>query len=67
LAVYFIHIKLCSLSFQSLALSKQLCRSAEKDKLHDVNNKECDLLAERWLSEECAQAVMAFMARKAKM
>jgi peroxisomal 3,2-trans-enoyl-CoA isomerase len=67
LAVYFIHIKCYSLSFQSLALSKQLCRSAEKDKLHDVNNKECDLLAERWLSEECAQAVMAFMARKAKM
>ncbi|XP_028392030.1 enoyl-CoA delta isomerase 2, mitochondrial-like [Dendronephthya gigantea] len=52
---------------QSLALSKQLCRSAEKDKLHDVNNKECELLAKRWLSDECAKAVMAFMQRKAKM
>ncbi len=53
--------------FQSLVLSKQLCRSAEKDKLHDVNNKECEVIAERSFSEECAQAVMAFTQRKAKM
>ncbi|CAB3981762.1 enoyl- delta isomerase 2, mitochondrial isoform X3 [Paramuricea clavata] len=52
---------------KSLALSKQLCRSAEKDKLHDVNNKECDVIAERSRSEESAQAVIAFMQRKAKM
>ena len=58
---------LAKLPPKSLALSKQLCRSAEKEKLHDVNDKECELLAQRWLSEECAQAVMEFMARKAKM
>jgi hypothetical protein len=55
------------LFFQSLALSKQLCRSAEKEKLHDVNNKECAVLAERSFSEESARAVMAFMQRKAKL
>lgn len=52
---------------KSLSLSKQLCRSAEKEFLHNVNNKECELLAERWLSDECAEAVMSFMKRKAKM
>ncbi|XP_046853987.1 enoyl-CoA delta isomerase 2-like [Xenia sp. Carnegie-2017] len=45
---------------KSLSLSKKLCRSADLKKLHDVNTKECELFAQRWLSEECAQAVMTF-------
>ncbi|XP_046850699.1 enoyl-CoA delta isomerase 2-like [Xenia sp. Carnegie-2017] len=52
---------------KSLSLSKKLCCSVELEKLHDVNNKECEVLAQKWLSEECAQAVMTFLQRKSKM
>ena len=37
------------------------------DLLHEANEKEFTLLEERWLSEECMQAVMAFMQRKSKL
>ena len=37
------------------------------DLLHEANEKEFTLLEERWLSEECIQAVMAFMQRKSKL
>lgn len=35
--------------------------------LHDANEKEAALLEERWLSEECMQAIMTFMQRKSKL
>ncbi|KAJ7374784.1 hypothetical protein OS493_005134 [Desmophyllum pertusum] len=49
---------------KSLQLSKQLIRDTFRDALHDINEKEGALLEERWLSEECMQAIMAFMQRK---
>nr|XP_058972975.1 enoyl-CoA delta isomerase 2-like [Pocillopora verrucosa] len=52
---------------KSLLLSKQLIRDSFRDLLHEANEKECALLEERWLSEECMQAVMAFMQRKSKL
>ena len=53
--------------FQALLLSKQLIRNFFSDLLHGANEKEFTLLEERWLSEECMQAVMAFMQRKSKL
>ncbi|XP_026800633.3 enoyl-CoA delta isomerase 2 [Pangasianodon hypophthalmus] len=50
----------------SLALSKQLMRQVEKDKLHAVNDAEVERLMERWLSDECMQAIMSFFQAKAK-
>ncbi|XP_068604014.1 enoyl-CoA delta isomerase 2 isoform X2 [Brachionichthys hirsutus] len=52
---------------QSLALSKQLLRSVEKDRLHAVNDAEVELLVERWTSDECFNAVMSFFQAKAKL
>ena len=44
--------------------SKQLLRNVDRDMLEKANKDECDLLEERWLSDECMQAIMAFMQRK---
>ncbi|XP_038076462.1 enoyl-CoA delta isomerase 2-like isoform X2 [Patiria miniata] len=52
---------------QSLRLSKNLIRGAEREKLHQVNKEECELLEERWTSEECIQAIMDFFASKSKL
>ncbi|XP_077411203.1 enoyl-CoA delta isomerase 2 isoform X2 [Vanacampus margaritifer] len=51
----------------SLALSKQLIRSVEKERLHAVNDAEVERLIERWMSEECFNAVMSFFQAKAKL
>ncbi|XP_078124174.1 enoyl-CoA delta isomerase 2 isoform X2 [Sander vitreus] len=51
----------------SLALSKQLIRSMEKDRLHAVNDAEVERLMERWTSDECFNAVMSFFQAKAKL
>ncbi|KAK5849532.1 hypothetical protein PBY51_013860 [Eleginops maclovinus] len=51
----------------SLALSKQLIRSAEKQRLHEVNDAEVERLTERWTSDECFNAVMSFFQNKAKL
>ncbi|NWI90712.1 ECI2 isomerase, partial [Pitta sordida] len=56
-----------SLPKNSLAVSKQLLRSMEKEKLHAVNSKECEVLKERWLSDECINAVVSFFQRKSKL
>ncbi|MCI4374831.1 hypothetical protein PGIGA_G00010600 [Pangasianodon gigas] len=50
----------------SLALSKQLVRKVEKDKLHAVNDTEVERLVECWISDECMQAIMSFFKAKAK-
>lgn len=49
---------------QSLAKSKQLLRAAQLEALQSSNKAECELLEERWLSEECMKAIMEFMQRK---
>ncbi|XP_064017192.1 enoyl-CoA delta isomerase 2 isoform X1 [Pogoniulus pusillus] len=51
----------------SLAVSKQLLRSLEKEKLHEVNKRECETLRERWLSEECVNAIVSFFQKKSKL
>ncbi|XP_065150817.2 enoyl-CoA delta isomerase 2 [Paramisgurnus dabryanus] len=51
----------------SLALSKQLIRGVEKEKLHAVNDAEVERLVERWLSDECMQAIMSFFQSKSKL
>ncbi|NXG66319.1 ECI2 isomerase, partial [Hemiprocne comata] len=56
-----------SLPKNSLALSKQLLRSVEKEKLHAVNSKECEVLQERWLSDECVNAIVSFFQKKSKL
>ncbi|KAM3860319.1 enoyl-CoA delta isomerase 2 [Diretmus argenteus] len=48
----------------SLALSKQLIRSVEKQRLHAVNDAEVERLVERWLSDECMNAIMSFFQAK---
>ncbi|XP_056155473.1 enoyl-CoA delta isomerase 2, mitochondrial [Lampris incognitus] len=51
----------------SLALSKQLIRAAERERLHAVNDAEVERLVERWLSDECMNAVMSFFQAKSKL
>ncbi|XP_075777426.1 enoyl-CoA delta isomerase 2 isoform X2 [Pelodiscus sinensis] len=51
----------------SLALSKQLIRGVEKEMLHKVNCQECERLKERWLSDECMNAVLKFFEKKSKL
>ncbi|KAM9387597.1 enoyl-CoA delta isomerase 2 [Phaethornis superciliosus] len=56
-----------SLPKNSLAVSKQLLRSVEKEKLHAINSKECEVLQERWLSDECINAIVSFFQKKSKL
>lgn len=52
------------LPVKSLVYSKALSRNMEKDLLHKVNDMECDRLVERWTSDDCIKAVMAFFSKK---
>ncbi|NXH58432.1 ECI2 isomerase, partial [Rhabdornis inornatus] len=56
-----------SLPKNSLAVSKQLLRSMEKENLHAVNSRECEVLTERWLSDECVNAIVSFFQKKSKL
>ena len=51
---------------QSFQTSKKLMRDHHRRLLEEVNAKECALLKERWLHEECMQAIMSFFQRKDK-
>ncbi|KAF7649557.1 hypothetical protein LDENG_00139510 [Lucifuga dentata] len=51
----------------SLALSKQLIRSTEKERLHAVNAAEVERLVERWTSDECFNAITNFFQAKSKL
>lgn len=55
---------LAKLPPKSLMKSKQLLRSFDNDILEKANKDECDLLEERWTSDECMQAILAFMKRR---
>ncbi|XP_069814170.1 enoyl-CoA delta isomerase 2-like [Dendropsophus ebraccatus] len=50
-----------------LALSKQLIRNVEKEKLHAVCEKEFELLAKRAHSEDVINAIQRFFQRKANL
>lgn len=39
----------------------------EKDRLHTVNDGEVERLVERWMSDECFNAVMSFFQAKSKL
>ncbi|XP_027459113.2 enoyl-CoA delta isomerase 2 isoform X2 [Zalophus californianus] len=51
----------------AMHISKQIIRNHEKEKLHAINAEESRILQERWLSDECMNAVMDFFSRKAKL
>jgi peroxisomal 3,2-trans-enoyl-CoA isomerase len=52
---------------QSMRLSKGLVRGgAAAAELQAVNAREAELLAQRWLSDECMNAIMAFMSKGKK-
>lgn len=51
----------------ALRISKQIIRKQEKEKLHAVNAEESSVLRERWLSDECMNAIASFLSRKAKL
>ena len=55
------------LTLESLLLSKQSICHSFRDLLDGANKRECALLEECWLSEECMQAIMAFVQRKSKL
>ncbi|XP_065676484.1 enoyl-CoA delta isomerase 2-like [Hydra vulgaris] len=58
---------LASLPNKSILYSKALNRNREKETLLKVNDEECVRLEERWLSDECMNAVMQFLSKKSKM
>ncbi|KAG1710390.1 Enoyl-CoA delta isomerase 2, mitochondrial [Nymphon striatum] len=51
---------------KSLIYSKALTRDMDRELFHRVNDAECERLVERWQSEDCINAIMAFFQRKAK-
>lgn len=57
---------IASLPPMSLQKTKELLRSSLKQELLAVNDAECELLEKRWLSDECAAAIISFMQRKQK-
>jgi peroxisomal 3,2-trans-enoyl-CoA isomerase len=59
--------KLVMLPQGSIMESKALMRRWNKEKLHMVNVEECKMLARRWQSDECMEAVLNFFQRKAKL
>ncbi|GLH12044.1 Peroxisomal 3,2-trans-enoyl-CoA isomerase [Gryllus bimaculatus] len=59
--------KLSNLPSNSLLYSKALVRNQEKENLQKAVEAECKRLEERWQSEDCLNAVIAFMSRKNKL
>ncbi|XP_031997398.1 enoyl-CoA delta isomerase 2 isoform X3 [Hylobates moloch] len=51
----------------AVRISKEVIRKREREKLHAVNAEECSVLQGRWLSDECANAVVNFLSRKSKL
>ena len=51
----------------SVRQGKELMRRWRRKDLHRVNREECKVLVERWQSEECMEAVLAFFQRRAKL
>jgi len=59
--------QISSLPKNSLRLTKKLMRDVDRQQLKDVNQQECDVLEERWQSDECFKAVMDFFSKKSKL
>ncbi|XP_065569869.1 enoyl-CoA delta isomerase 2-like isoform X2 [Artemia franciscana] len=59
--------KFSQLPVNSLVYSKELVRSQLNDRLHKINQQECDRLVERWQSADCIEAIMNFFSSKAKI
>lgn len=51
-------------SIQTMQKSKELLRRVSIATLEKVNAEECEVLEERWLSDECMEAILKFMQRK---
>ncbi|XP_017894524.1 PREDICTED: enoyl-CoA delta isomerase 2, mitochondrial isoform X4 [Capra hircus] len=51
----------------AMRISKQIIRNREKETLHAVNAEESSVLRERWLSDECMNAIASFLSRKSKL
>ncbi|GMT14101.1 hypothetical protein PFISCL1PPCAC_5398, partial [Pristionchus fissidentatus] len=51
---------------ESLRLNKILLRDIHREGLTKANQKETELIIQRWQSKECANAIAAFMTRKKK-
>jgi len=50
---------------KSMQFSKALVKNeAFRQRLHEVNKEECETIKDRWLSDECAQALQKFFTRK---
>ena len=49
---------------QSLQKSKELLRRVDIQGLEEANARECELLEERLVSDECMKAILEFMQRK---
>jgi peroxisomal 3,2-trans-enoyl-CoA isomerase len=53
---------------KSMQFSKGLVRNEEiRMKLHQVNKEECDVIKDRWISDECTQALQKFFTRKSNL
>jgi len=48
----------------SLRACKEIVRAVDREALHAANTKECEVLAARWQSDECAAAIIEFFKRK---
>ncbi|XP_060075320.1 enoyl-CoA delta isomerase 2-like [Ylistrum balloti] len=56
--------KFAKLPKNSLQKARNLTRDQQRETLHRVNKQECDVLVERWQSEECLMAIMNFFSSK---
>ncbi|CAI5444108.1 unnamed protein product [Caenorhabditis angaria] len=51
---------------ESLRVNKTLLRHLHRENLLKTNEHECEVLAQRWQSKECHQAIAAFLTRSKK-
>ncbi|XP_054161072.1 enoyl-CoA delta isomerase 2-like [Oppia nitens] len=50
---------------KSMQCSKQLVKNDSfRLKLHEINKEECDTIKERWISDECLDAIQKFLQKK---
>ncbi|PAA82952.1 hypothetical protein BOX15_Mlig018253g5, partial [Macrostomum lignano] len=59
--------EIAALPRQTLIYAKQLLREPIRAELHATNERECNRLQERWISEDCFNAVAKFFSRKSKL
>lgn len=57
------HIRFSFSPIQTMQFSKQMLRARNRNVFHEINERECDRLAERWTSQECMHAVSQFFQR----